>query len=181
MIPINEYSRPGKKLDSVKAIVIHWPDAAAWSAEKLYNYFATGAPAEKRYASTQFIVGLNGEVVQVMPEDERAYHCGSKTYTEKSKELFGEYATNPKLSPNACTIGIEVCHFNNAGDMTHATTRSLADFVAGLCKKYNLDPLVNVLRHYDVVGWKKCPRYWCNNPDDWSLFLDTIRCRMEKQ
>lgn len=182
MITINTFSRPGRKLVDIKAIVIHWPDAKCKSAQWVHDYFDTGVAKEKRYGSAHYVIGLKGEIVQCIPEDEIAYHAGSvrpdpasgKQYTNLAREILGEYAGNPVLSPNQVTIGIEVCHIDDNGTMNKCTVDSLVKFVAELCAKYGLDPAKQVLRHYDVVGWKNCPKYWVDHDDSWNDFLKQV-------
>lgn len=172
-LPINKYSRPGRKLESVLGIVIHWPEWPGASAKRVRDYFAVVAK-EYRFASAQYCLGLDGEIIECMPKDEIAYHCGSKTYTEQAKQIFGKYAIASNLSPNLVSIGIEVSHTNRFGEMTEATYKSLVAFVSQLCNEYGLDPGLQVLRHYDVVGWKHCPKYFVDNPIAWCQFLQDI-------
>lgn len=186
MITINEYSRPGRRLDTVLGIVIHWPYAPNWGAKQVHDYFEK-IRQEKRYASAHYAVGLEGEIVEIVPEIEMAYHCGSsqrdpksgEIYTDISRNIFGKYASNRNFSPNMCTIGIEVCHIDIQGNMTLKTVQSLIKFVADICIRHKLDAKRQVLRHYDVVGWKDCPRYWVNNPVKWDEFLMAVDERVK--
>jgi N-acetylmuramoyl-L-alanine amidase CwlA len=180
MIPINPYSRPGKPIHSVKAIVIHWPFWPNASAQVIHDYFAN-ISGEKRYASAHYAIGLKGEVVPIVPEEEIAYHCGSaqvdpasgKVYTDLARELFGKYAS-AAWSPNYVSIGIEVCHIDKLGTMMPDTIETLRVFCMGLCTKYGLTA-DKVIRHYDVVGYKTCPRYWVANETEWKSFIESIR------
>ena len=183
MIVINQYSRPGKKLHNVMAIVLHWPAWANRSEKDVYDYFGDAIPNEKRFASSQYVIGLSGEILEVMPENEVSYHCGSsqkdpasgEVYTTKARELFGKYAIeHDRVSPNLCTIGIEICHVDTAGNMTKETIDAVKWLCTKLCVKYNLDPSTRILRHYDVVGWKQCPKYWCDHPDDYEQLKSEI-------
>ena len=190
MIEINQYSRPGKKLHQVMAIVLHWPAWANRSAKDVYDYFGDAIPVEKRFASSQYVIGLSGEVVQIMPESEVAYHCGSsqidpeskRLYTDKAREIFGKYAIDhDRISPNLCTIGIEVCHVDNMGNMTAETIEAVKTLCADLCFRYGLDPTQRILRHYDVVGWKNCPRYWYENPDKFDELKSEIALMVKEK
>ena len=186
MIPINKYSRSGRPLKRVLGIVIHWPEWAGASAKRIHDYFAV-VDKEKRFASAHYVVGLDGEIEQCIPEEEMAYHCGTsntdpesgKLYTDKAREVFGVYADDEKLSPNMVSIGIEVCHVSRKGEMTPATVKALIGFVAELCHKHGLG-VDKVLRHYDVVGWKNCPRYWVDHPDLWHEFIDQVSLVIEQ-
>ena len=174
MIDINKFSRSGKELKEVKAIVVHWVANPMLSAEGVKRYFAN---LHHRYASTQYIIGLEGEVVQVMPENELAYHVGSDQYTPLSVELFGAENTSSRRSPNPFCIGIELCHTDWAGNFTKETEATAVHLVASLCLKYNLDVRKNVLRHFDITG-KRCPRLFVENPAEWFRFKDKVEARM---
>jgi N-acetylmuramoyl-L-alanine amidase len=188
MILINKYSRPGAKLHAVKALVVHQTEMPGKSADHVYSYFASTVVKKQIYASSQYILGLNAELVQVMPENEVAWHCGSgtadpvskKVYTDKARELFGAYASNPNTSPNFVTVGIEVCQLDWAGKITEKMYNKLIDFAASFCVRYKLDPLKEVIRHIDVVGWKQCPRLWAENNVSWETFRHAVKSQMEK-
>ncbi|MGL5716931.1 MAG: N-acetylmuramoyl-L-alanine amidase, partial [Paraclostridium sp.] len=103
---INDYfltsktSRPGTKLLSVEAIVVHWtantkPGA---NAKANANYFNNSGVQ----ASSQFIVDSTG-IYRLMEDDEVAYHCGGKSY-----KSIGESLKIDGKSPNYSTIGIEM-------------------------------------------------------------------------
>ena len=91
----NKYSRPGIKLNTVKGIVIHWVANPASTALANRNYFEGLKVGKKNskgdyiYASSHYIVGLDGEVFSCIPETEVAYHASNA---------------------NKEHIGIEVCH-----------------------------------------------------------------------
>lgn len=147
----NAYSRPGTKMSKVKGIVIHYVGNAGSSAEANRNYFENlksglkMSNGEYRYASSHYIVGLKGEVIECVPEIEVAYHASSA---------------------NKDHIGIEVCHPNADGKFSQVTYKSLIELIIDICKKHRLSPLRDVIRHYDVTG-KDCPRYYVQNPSAW--------------
>lgn len=143
-LTINKYSRPGKKLNSVSKIVIHWIGNANTSALANRNYFEN-LKNKHIYASSQFIIGLNGEVVQCMPESEVAYHAGN-------------------LTMNYNSIGIEICHPDWSGKFNEVTYNALIELLTELCRKYNLSA-DKIIRHYDVTG-KMCPRYYVEHNDE---------------
>ena len=117
-LTVNRYSRPGKKLKSVKGIVIHWVQNPMTSAKFTRNWFEILKGGKYSFGSTQYVVGLKGEIIQMMPEDEMSYNCGARKYREGIKEKLGKY-------PNGTTIGIECCHTNWDGEMTTETYKSL--------------------------------------------------------
>ncbi|MDO5702513.1 MAG: peptidoglycan recognition family protein, partial [Lachnospiraceae bacterium] len=108
-------------------------------------------------ASSHFIIGLDGEIVQCIPLSEVAY---------ASKER------------NADTISIECCHPEADGKFSDATYASLVELSAFLCKSFDIDPQ-EIIRHYDVTG-KLCPLYYVEHPDEWQELKDRIEARTDE-
>ena len=149
-IPVNPYSRPGRWLERVNNIVIHYVGNPGSSAKGNRNYFASLANQRENnlnhtYASSHFIIGLNGEIIQCIP------------LTEIS------YASNHR---NSDTISIEVCHPDKSGEFSNITYQSLIKLSSWLCNEFDLNPEADLIRHYDVTG-KICPKYYVENPEAW--------------
>jgi N-acetylmuramoyl-L-alanine amidase len=140
-LSINQYSRPGIKRQATKKIIIHWVGNAGSSAMGNRNYFES-LKYKKTYASSQFIIGLNGEIIACMPEDEVAYHA---------------------INYNLNSIGIENCHPDWGGKFNDKTYSSLIELLTYLCKKYGLNQN-DIIRHYDATG-KVCPKYYVEHQD----------------
>ena len=156
LLDINKYSRPANKyLDEgvsrqkITKIVIHYVANAGTSAINNRNYFNNLPKNEKIYAGAHYIVGLEGEIIRCIPDNEIAYHAGN-------------------ADVNACSIGIEVCHPDKTGRFSYKSYLSLLKLVSWLCDKYNISA-DNVIRHYDVTG-KARPIYYIDNPSEWRLF-----------
>lgn len=147
----NEFSRPGDKLKKVKGIVIHYTANPGSSAENNRNYFEGLKDSGATYASSHYIVGLEGEVIQCVPLDEIAY------------------ASNER---NKDTISIECCHEDESGIFNEETYESLIKLVAWLCGEYNLKQ-DDIIRHYDVTG-KMCPKYYVEHDDAWKQFKKDV-------
>jgi len=189
LLPINPYSRAGVKRHATKAIVVHWVANPMTSAKANANYFASLANQKVKfpiYGSAHYIIGLKGEGIQVIPEEEIAYHCGSTrldpasgmVYTNIARAKFGtKYCV--RLSPNFVTIGIELCHTDWLGTFTPETYSAAVALCAELLKKYNLTT-DDLLRHYDIVGWKDCPKWFVNKPDEWAVFKRKVEIRKEE-
>lgn len=155
----NEYSRPGLPLKEVKGIVVHYTANPGSDAMENRNYFNNlpeinkGKTKEKSiYASSHFVVGLEGQIVQCIPLDEMSY------------------ASNER---NSDTISIECCHPDSSGEFNNATYESMVELVAYLCLKYNLTE-EDVIRHYDVTG-KNCPKYFVEHEDEWEQFKKQVK------
>jgi N-acetylmuramoyl-L-alanine amidase len=163
----NFFSRPGKGLESVKGIVIHWVGNAGSTALANRNYFESlksQSPndAGARYASAHFIAGIEGEIIQCLPLDEMAYHVGAKTYKPEAVTAFGHY-------PNNCTIGIELCHPDANGKFTAATLDAAAELCRTLCCQYNLAQK-DIWTHHRITG-KCCPKWFVEHPEDFQEFV----------
>lgn len=152
LLTINPYSRPGEKLQKVKQIVVHWVGNANSTAIANRNYFES-LKDKHIYASSQYIIGLNGEIIRCIPENEIAYHAGNRTVNRNS-------------------IGIETCHPDWDGKFNENTYNSLVELCADICKRYNLS-INNIIRHYDVTG-KECPRYYVRNENEWIKFRNDV-------
>jgi N-acetylmuramoyl-L-alanine amidase len=171
LLTVNPFSRPGKKLTGVKALVIHWTGNAGSTARQNRNYFESlkgqslSDPAA-RYASAHFIVGIEGEVIQCIPAEEMAWHVGAKTYTPEALGRLGNY-------PNNCTVGIELCHPSADGHFNTETLRAAAELCALLCVQSGLDPARDIWRHYDITG-KNCPKWFVDYPDRFDDFKESV-------
>jgi len=171
-LSINPYSRSGKSLSELKAIVMHWVANPGTSAEANRSYFENRASGKHGYGSAHYIVGLEGEILECIPAGEAAWHVGSKTYTTYTRG----YLTSG--NPNYCTIGIELCHPREDGAFSYATLHSASELAGSLCKKYRLNPYRDITTHKAVVGWKDCPRYWCENPEELQCFQRMVDGKM---
>lgn len=152
----NEYSRPGIALEQVNAIVIHYTANPGSSAKANRDYFENLQYTQTTKASSHFIVGLDGEIVQCIPTAEIAY------------------ASNDR---NGDTVAIETCHPDETGQYTEATYDSLVHLTAWLCKKFDLTS-EQVIRHYDVTG-KICPKYFVEDEGAWEQFKIDVGNKIE--
>lgn len=151
LLTVNEYSRPGTPLDAVTGVVIHYVGNPGTTARQNHSYFQNLAATHETYASSHFLIGLEGEIIQNIPLDEVAY-CSSER--------------------NHDTISIECCHPDADGAFTRETYNSLVKLVRWLIEYYQLDAS-QVIRHYDVTG-KECPLYYVRHPGEWEAFLDGL-------
>lgn len=144
LLTVNEYSRPGISLNQINSIVIHYTGNPGSSAQGNRDYFESLKDTHTTKASSHFIVGLNGEIVQCIPTAEISY------------------ASNDR---NSDTISIEVCHEDETGKFSDVTYQSLIHLTAWLCNRTGLDS-EDVIRHYDVTE-KICPKYYVEHEDAW--------------
>ncbi len=147
----NPYSRPQTATDKITGIVIHYVANPGSTAEQNRSYFEGLKDSHETYASSHFIVGLEGEIIQCVPTSEVAY------------------ASNDR---NHDTVSIEVCHPDETGKFNDATYDSLVELTGWLCEYLEV-PVDNVIRHYDVTG-KLCPLYFVEHEDAWEQFKDDV-------
>ena len=153
LLTISPYCRSGEKQGIIVNIVVHWVGNAGSSAIGNRNYFNSLATSHKTYASSHYIIGLNGEIIRCIPEDEVAFHAGSYSMNRKS-------------------IGIETCHLDWEGKFNEVTYNSLVELCVDICRRYNLG-IDAIIRHYDVTG-KECPRYYVRNESEWIKFKNDV-------
>lgn len=146
-LTVHSKSRPGYKLWSVKNIVVHYVANPGTTALQNWKYFEN-----KNNVSAQFIIDLDGSIIQCMPLDEVAWATGTKN---------GNYTS----------ISIECCHPDSTGEFTDETYLSLLKLVSWLCAEFDLDR-DDVIRHYDYgiqkswgVYHKACPLYYANDKE----------------
>ena len=147
----NDYSRPEEPIKKVKGIVIHYTANPGTSAEANRNYFENLKSQTRISASSHFVIGLDGEIVQCIPLDEMSF------------------ASNDR---NIDTISIECCHPDASGEFNKKTYESLIALTAWLCSKYNLEE-EDILRHYDITG-KLCPLYYVEHEDKWETLKEDV-------
>jgi N-acetylmuramoyl-L-alanine amidase CwlA len=174
MIGINQFSRPGIVMPKVEGLVAHWVAVAGGTVQAVGKYFDRlknqnpNDDIRDRYASTQFGIGLEGEILKYIPEKEMAYHVGAYKYQPGILEkLDTDY-------PNSCLIGAELCHPEMDGKFTEKTLNAAVHLFGHLCIKYNLDPMTQIYRHYDITG-KDCPRWFVREPMEFTKFKKRVR------
>jgi len=167
LLSMNRYSRPGRKLKTVRAIVVHWVANPGSTPAGNRNYFERRKKGKDGFGSAHEIIGISGERLVCIPEDEMAYHVGSKKYTKRALVKLSSY-------PNDCTYGIEMCHKDWTGEFTEETLDSAAHRCAELCLKHDLDPHTDIWTHQQVVGWKECPRWFVKHPVEFEKFKDRV-------
>ena len=151
LLTINPYSRSGEKQNKIEKIIVHWVGNAGSSAIGNRNYFESLKDLENVSMSANFVIGIEGEIIECVPPGEIAY------------------ASN---SMNHLSISIENCHIDETGRFTEETYESCVHLTAYLVEKYGLER-EDIIRHYDVTG-KECPLYYVEHEDKWEKFCDDV-------
>lgn len=153
----NQYSRPQKELSQIQGIVIHYTGNPGTTAQANHDYFEGLKDGRGTSASSHFIVGLEGEVIQCVPSSEVAYASNSR---------------------NDDTISIETCHPDESGKFSEPTYQSVVQLTGWLCVRFNLGA-EDVIRHYDVTG-KECPKYFVDHEDAWKQFKKDVKEKIKE-
>lgn len=164
----NEYSRPGFKLKGVKKLVLHWTANPGASAANHFAYFDKTIIEKKDYASAHIFVDKN-EAINIIPLDEVAYQAND-----------GTYRGIPELRPNAnfLAIGVEMCVEKD--DTFHPDTIARTeDVFVELCKKFKLDPIKDIVRHYDITH-KNCPAPWVKDSKAFEDFKKRVKAKLNQ-
>ena len=146
-------ARTGVKLREINNIVIHYvgnPDTTAQNNRDYFNKSDTNV-------CSHFVIGLDGEIIQCVPLDEKS---------------------NASNNRNLDTISIEVCHPDNTGKFNEVTYNSLVKLTAWLCDNSRLTEK-DVIRHYDITG-KECPKYFVTNESKWEKFLADVKTELRQ-
>ncbi len=157
LLTINDWSRPGKKIKSLDYIVIHYLGNPGTTAQQNHDYFESLKDLQDTSMSANYVVGLEGEIIHCVPDDEVAY------------------ASN---QANRYSISIENCHPDETGRFTDETYKSLVKLTAYLSDLYQIDE-DHIIRHYDVTG-KDCPKYFVEHEDAWARFKDDVMAVRKK-
>lgn len=146
----SKFTRPQTKIKPT-AIAWHYVGNPNTSALANRNYFESLKVGKKNskgnyiYASSNFIIGLDGEIIECIPVGEKSF-CTNQA--------------------NGYTISVECCHPDGTGKFTETTYKSMVWLGKYLMQKYSIK---NNIRHYDVTG-KTCPKWFVTNPSEWEKF-----------
>ena len=93
LLTINEYSRPALALEQVNGIVIHYTANPGTTAIQNRSYFENLAETHETKASSHFVIGLEGEIVQCIPCNEISYASNDRNFDTISIECCIEDET----------------------------------------------------------------------------------------
>lgn len=157
LLDVNPFSRPGDSLDKINGIVIHYTANPGTTAQNNRDYFNGLAESKETSASSHFVIGMEGEIIQCIPCDEIAYASNNR---------------------NEDTIAIECCIPDDTGKFSQETYDSLLHLTTWLMGRYDLK-LEQVIRHYDITG-KNCPKYYVEHEDAWEQFKSDLLTYIDK-
>lgn len=167
-LTVNEYSRPGRPLRDVRAIVLHWVANPGTTARQNRDFWESRKNGNSGYGSAHLIVD-DREIVEAVPLDEMAYHVGADTYTKFAEDWLGPY-------PNNCTIGVEMCHPDWTGEPTLEVWQRTVRLVADLLLANTLRP--HHITTHNAITWKDCPKWFVDHLDELDRFRWDVELHM---
>jgi N-acetylmuramoyl-L-alanine amidase CwlA len=180
-IPVNPYSRKGVKLKARKKIILHYTANAGAPAMNHYTYFGFTLPqlnaaAIKKgkkavYASANIFVDRK-EALCIVPIDELSFQANDVQKRNKDGSAYRGIAA---LRPNAneLSVGVEMC-LEKDGTIHPDTITRTAKVMAELCHICKLDPIDDIVRHYDVTA-KNCPAPFVKDPSLMTSFKKMVK------
>lgn len=150
LLPVGHRLRPGGNFRKT-SITIHSTGNLSSTPQGERNWLNNAT--NKRYAAWHYVIG-EGLVIQAIPDNETAWHCGTS-------------------EGNNHSVGIEIVE---SGDRCKVLMTA-AEFTADLMRSYGFG-VDNLRRHYDWTK-KDCPRILIN-PEfikgamNWQWFLKTV-------
>jgi len=177
-LPINLFSNPGTPLRGVMALAVHNTGNPGTDNNHTFRYFRNlqlqnpNDDRLDRYAGTHYGTDPTGSM-QYIREEYRTYNCGAYKYTEFKKQLFGS------KYPNDWVISVEMHHPDSTGKPEIKTYNHLIDLSVNICDRYKLDPMTQIIRHYDVTG-KICPKWYVDHPELFEEFKKSVKLSLDK-
>lgn len=181
-IPVGHLNRPGIKLSSHKAIIVHYTANDSPQATDTANAKYIARPYKKvgntfyeedgktkfRYGSAHVFCDENS-ITRTIPYNEVAWGCGDRQLprdngyngqTKIAKDIFN-------YNQNYQTISVEIC---NNGNWDKACANAIEE-IKILMQKFNI-PITMIFRHYDITG-KQCPLPLLDNTK-WNEFKNKL-------
>ena len=126
-LPVPSERRPGLKILPIKYIVCHDTGNLNSTAMNNVDYYIKTANLEK--ASAHVFID-DAQIIECIPLSEKAYHVR-------------------RVVSNAIdeALAIELCYFTDL-ERSKLAYNNYVEYIRGLCQKYNLDPLKQVIGHY---------------------------------
>ncbi|MEH7116916.1 LysM peptidoglycan-binding domain-containing protein [Neobacillus vireti] len=166
-VRVNKYTRPAMKNKGVFGVVWHYTASAKATAQNIRDYFDGTCIRQGRYASAHDVIDKT-MVIHMIPHNEVAYHAHDHSVCYVKQ--FGDNA-------NFTAIGVELCIDANM-NLEPETYANAVEYGFMLCKQYNLDPMKDFYRHYDVTH-KNCPAFWVKDPAGFEKFKRDVYSKLQ--
>lgn len=164
-LPLGSMNRPGEMLKEIKGLIIHYVGVPQRSAKAVRDSFEN----KTTYGATQYVCDYNdGHIIQTMPEDEVAYHCGANVYKPLKTEIAGED------NPNYYLVGIETCIASvEHSKPSNVQWIALTEFSVDFLRRNNLTE-DNLYLHNEIT-YTQCYKWFIDHPQDWQRFKNDVK------
>lgn len=165
----NPTVRPYRALRQVRGLVVHYVGCNQTKATAMRKALQNST----QQASYHYVIDWNdGSIIQVIPENEVAFHVGANSYTATADRITGG------SNPNNYLVGIECCipSVENCKP-SPVQRRELAAFCADFLGRYGFTTN-DLYLHQDITG-KWCHKWFCDHPEDWAAFKQEVKQKME--
>ena len=155
---LTEYTntRSGQAMDEVKNIVIHDTGDPTATGDSMREYYESIGKAGTITESVHFIVDADGNITQLIPCNEIAFHA---------------------MSANNNSIAVQFCYISEDGSMSSKTYNAMKSLCVKLCKEYKLSA-DDIITHKDVTN-KECPKYYVANTESWEKFKADVGAELK--
>ena len=107
LLPLNQWSRPGRPLYEVNAVVVHYVGNPGTTAQNNRDYFANLSLTHDTYASSHFVVGLEGEILQCLKGVFHLHGAGETVAYSGAEGLLQLLFYNKDNGFKACPPGVK--------------------------------------------------------------------------
>src|SRR5574344_1117772 len=140
-INVSENTRPNENIIKVHKIILHQCPLKEKSAIFNRNYINNLQYQDNIFCSYHYIVGLDGEIINIIPEEEIALHTNI-------------------LEIDNYSIGIGICNSDRyENKVSKKEINSLRLLCNYLATKYNLDKKFDIIHYYDIIN-KRSPYFF---------------------
>lgn len=169
LLPVPSLRRSGQKILGVRFLVAHDTGNDSSTAAQNVNYYI--GSANQIQASAHYFVD-DKEIICCVPETEKAWQV--RYDVPKDNQLYGKDA-------NDWAIGVELCfHSQNTKVNSQVAYKNYVDLFAYLCKKYNLNPLKDIVGHYTLDPARRSDpiNAFKYSRKSWDDFLNDVKSAM---
>jgi N-acetyl-anhydromuramyl-L-alanine amidase AmpD len=170
-IPNNNYF-PGRSSHKPHWLIIH--GTAGFTSAEEVAYFFKATEGTENPVSTHYIIGLRGEVVQCIDEENSAWANGGVSGSPDGTSGDGVHRDSwwtRALNPNYVTISIEHVKLSrdNSDELTEMQKEASFRLVRSICNRHMIpkrwaDQHGGITGHYSM---DPINRYFCPGPYPW--------------
>ena len=136
----------GRKI-TVKGLMLHSVGCNQPSAEVFIKRW--NPPADRQICVHAFIDGNTGDVYQCLPWNHRGWHCASGNKGSGNNTHIGVEMCEPACIKYTGGSTFTCSDLDSARATVQRTYDTAVQLFAHLCKTYDLDPMTDIISHYE--------------------------------